>query len=226
MSILIQSSSRALGTIISKHFSVGGFPHEPYHRMYNPLVAPVIDYAAEVWGAKNYDQCNTVQHRAMRTFLGVSQCTPVAAMYGDMQWYNPYVRHQVSMIRFWLRLTRMPESRLTKRITLWGHGNALSGTRNGNDDILIIFTKCNMQQHFPRSQWPGLAPDPIIRGVKRLLTGKECETRAQAASEMSRLRLYNEIHQQRPQEPLMYLDKLLTRPQRPALLNFEWGHSL
>ena len=74
VSILSQSSSRALGTIISKHFSVGGFPHEPYHRMYDTLVAPVMDYAAEVWGAKNYDQCNTVQPRAMRTFLGVSRC--------------------------------------------------------------------------------------------------------------------------------------------------------
>ena len=75
VSILSQSSSRALGTIISKHFSVGGFPHEPYRRMYDTLVAPVMDYAAEVWGAKNYDQCHTVQHRAMRTFLGVSRCT-------------------------------------------------------------------------------------------------------------------------------------------------------
>ena len=223
VSILSQSSSRALGTIISKHFSVGGFPHEPYRRMYDTLVAPVMDYAAEVWGAKNYDQCNTVQHRAMRTFLGVSRCTPVAAMYGDMQWYTPYVRHQVSMIRYWLRLTRIPESRLTKRIFLWDHDNALSGTRNWNDDILNIFTKCNMQQHFPRSQWPGLAPDPIIRGVKRLLTGNECETRARAASEMSRLRLYNEIHQHRPQEPSMYLDKLLTRPQRSALAKFRMG---
>ena len=80
-----------------------------------------------------------------------------------------------------------------------------------------------MQQHFPRSQWPGLAPDPIIRGVKRLLTGKECEKRAQAASEMSRLRLYNEIHQQRPREPSMYLDKLSTRPHRSALAKFRMG---
>ena len=68
VSILSQSSSRALGTIISEHFSVGGFPHEPYNRMYDTLVAPVMNYAAEVWGAKNYDQCNTVQHRAMRVF--------------------------------------------------------------------------------------------------------------------------------------------------------------
>ena len=178
-----------------------------------------MDSAAEVWGAKNYDQCNTVQHRATRTFLPMHPCGP---MYDDMQWYTPYVRHQVSMIRYWLRLTRMPKSRLTKRIFLWDHGNAFSGTRNWNDDILNIFTKCNMQQHFPRSQWPGLAPDPIIRGVKQLLMGKECETRAQAAIEMSRLRLYNEIHQHRHQEPSMYLDKL-TRPQRSALAKFRMG---
>ena len=157
MSILSHSSSRALGTIISKHFSIDGF-------------APVMDYAVEVWGTKNYDQCNTAQHRAMRTFLGV---TPVAAMYGDLQWYTPFT-HQDSMIWCWLCMTRMPKSHLAKGILLWGHENALSGMMNWDSDILNKFTKCNLQQHFPRSHWPGLAPYPIIHGSKWLLLRKEC----------------------------------------------------
>ena len=40
---------------------------------------------------------------------------------------------------------------------------------------------------------------------------------------MSRLRLYNELHQHRPQEPSVYLDKLLTRPQRSAHAKFRMG---
>ena len=38
-----------------------------------------------------------------------------------------------------------------------------------------------------------------------------------------RLRLYNEIHHHRPQEPSMNLDKLLTRPQWSALVKFRMG---
>ena len=51
--VLGKAASRALGSINAKFFSVGGLPHDTYRHMYDGMVAPVMDYASEIWGAKN-----------------------------------------------------------------------------------------------------------------------------------------------------------------------------
>ena len=68
VSILTKSASKALGKVTSKYFSINGLSHTVYKRMYDPLVVPVMDYAAAVWGTKRYDACVVVQNRAMIIF--------------------------------------------------------------------------------------------------------------------------------------------------------------
>ena len=66
-----------------------------------------MDYSSAKWGYKDYNKNNTVQHRAMRTFLGVGKYTVIPALYGELCWMTPHMRHQLDMIRLFVRLVNM-----------------------------------------------------------------------------------------------------------------------
>ncbi len=82
-----------------------------------------MDYSAGVWGYARYDKPKTVQHRALRSFLGVHRCTSNVVINGDTGWKPPVVRRKVSMIKLLERLVNMPGYRITKKIFNWDWGH-------------------------------------------------------------------------------------------------------
>ena len=57
-----------------------------------------------------------VQDRAMRYFLGVHNNAPTNAVQGDMGRISLKFQHFLCILRFWNRLLKMKNNRLTKRI--------------------------------------------------------------------------------------------------------------
>ena len=116
---LAQSAGRALGSVMNKVKHCGHLGFKTFTQLYESGVCPVSDYASGVWGFRDYASCNTVHHRAIRSFLGVHKLTPVLAINGDMGWEPPNIRHKCQMIRLWNRLVKMSDQRLTKHIFNW-----------------------------------------------------------------------------------------------------------
>ena len=116
---LAQSAGRALGSVMNKVKHCGHLGFNTFTQLYESGVCPVSDYASGVWGFREYPSCNTVHHRAIRSFLGVHKLTPVLAINGDMGWEPPSIRHKCHMIRLWNRLVKMSDQRLTKHIFNW-----------------------------------------------------------------------------------------------------------
>ena len=48
--------------------------------MYNTGVITVNNYAAEIWGYKDFSVSKNSQNRAMRYYLGVHKFAPIAGM--------------------------------------------------------------------------------------------------------------------------------------------------
>lgn len=90
-----------------------------YTKLYDALVRPIIDYGAAVWGYRSMSPINAVQNRAMRFYLGVSKCTPNAAVHGELAWMTPKEQQWVSITRQWCRLINMDSDRQTKKIFKW-----------------------------------------------------------------------------------------------------------
>ena len=81
--------------------------------MYLTGVTSVAEYAADIWGFKDISACNIIQNRAMRYYMGGHRIAPIVGMRGDFGWScTKYTRHQL-MLRFWNRLIRMDDNRLT-----------------------------------------------------------------------------------------------------------------
>ena len=182
---LITSSSRALGMLTSKFYSINGLHHDTYKKLYYTTVVPVMSYGSPIWGYKKYPKFETVQNRCMRTFLGVGKPTPIAGLYGEMGWYPPYIDHHVEVIRFWLRLHKMPDERLTKKVFITDQ--ALKGSLSWASYASKILRHCNIQPASYNNQ------QYVLNTVKDTLI-EEFVTKWQAElSTISRFRYYKDF---------------------------------
>lgn len=116
---LANASSRAFGALVAKSRYVGGFGYATFTKLYQNCVVPVMDYAAGIWGIKRHNPPDIVQRKAMRYFLGTNKFSAIPALEGEMGWFPPHIRHQLDVIRLFLRLSHMSPVRLTKRVFLW-----------------------------------------------------------------------------------------------------------
>lgn len=99
---VVSSASRALGLLINKCKSAGGFPFSTFTKLYDSTVASIINYSASVLGCKKYRCIAAVQSRALRFYLGVGKYTPNTAVNGDTGWEAIY-RGQWRVIDQWCR---------------------------------------------------------------------------------------------------------------------------
>ena len=118
-SILADSAGRALGNIYSKYKMNKGFGYDTYTKLYMSGVTPIMDYCSGVWGYNALDKLDTIQHRAIRLYLGVHKFAPNKAINADMGWISSRTRRHVNMLRLWNRLLDMEPQRLTRKIFEW-----------------------------------------------------------------------------------------------------------
>lgn len=114
---LAESGGRALSAVISKfkEFKESGF--KTFSKLYDACVVPVCDYGSGVWGYKDTNNhAELVQNKAIRYFLGVHNFTPIAGLQSEMGWTPSKYRKQINLLRFWNRVVKMPDDRLTKKI--------------------------------------------------------------------------------------------------------------
>ena len=139
---LTTAAGRALCAVTNKYFSTNGLDYHTYTKLLSSMVCPIMDYGSEVWAGKKRYGCDVVQHRAMRTFLGVGKCAPLPILYGGMAWVPSHVRQQAAMVRLWIRLTRMPRSRLARQVFECDYSHARRGT--WRYDMRKLFESCGM----------------------------------------------------------------------------------
>ena len=148
--ILGESGGRALGSVISKLKRNNFMSYSTFSKLYNSCVTPILDYASEIWGYKNYNRPNLVQNKAMRIFMGVHRYAPVAGLEGDMAWVSPQHRRWLSILRFWNRLIFMSEDRTTKRVFNWAYTKSREGSNNWCNDVKNILSSINQRDYFER----------------------------------------------------------------------------
>lgn len=78
------------------------------------MVTTFVDNAAAIWAAKRYACYETVQHRAIQTFLGTWEKSSLPAIDGDMGWKPVQIRHQKEIILYFMRLYKLPDGKLKK----------------------------------------------------------------------------------------------------------------
>ena len=190
--VLINASSRALANITSKYYALDGLNYNSFKTIYDALVLPVMNYAAATWGHTAFQKCSTVQNRAMRTILGVGRVTPIAAMYGDLGWTPPHVRQKLEVVKFWLRLCKIPNNRTVKKVFDYDHQLSRSGRQHQGHTVKCMFEQAGL------SVWENQNTDELSdKSILRLIEDSEMRLFHQSQrlemQDMSRLLIYNQI---------------------------------
>lgn len=142
---LAKGAGRALGGIINKIHTLKEFGFNSYEKLYTSCIIPILDYSASVWGFKQFQQIDNVQNRAMRYFLGVHSFSPVLLLTGDTGWLPSTYRRWGSMLRFWNRLIKMDNDRLTKKVFEFDYAK---GINNWSFDIKEVMKKLGLLHHY------------------------------------------------------------------------------
>lgn len=215
---LAEASSRALGSLISKHYNCKGFYHSTYWKIYAATVVPVMNYGAGVWGTRRYEVCDQVQNRAIRTFLGVGKRTPIPVLYGDTGCIPVYIKHKLEVLRLWFRLSRLPHDRLTRRIFDRDYQQACAGHNSWCKDVRQIVTSTDMEHLF----WSRNSPrnlKPLMQILQTKLMQNHDNNWIISVQDMPKLRTYKLFKTTPGKES--YLD--LPPKHRKALARFRAG---
>ena len=118
-SILAEAACRALGAIRSKMKSLKSCRYNTFNTLFNSGVLSISDYSAGIWGTKKFVKTEQVSYKVARYFMGVHRYAPVEALLGDMGWLSANSRHKILLLKQWNRLTKIPETRITRRVFDW-----------------------------------------------------------------------------------------------------------
>ena len=143
---LCASAGRALSSIISKFqpLKYGAAGHRTFTTLYNTGVKSILEYGSEIWGYQHDKVGQRVQYRAIRYFLGVHKTAPLLGLESEMGWLNLKYYYHLSILRFWNRLMKMNQSRLTRRIFEWDFKNI--NDNNWSGKVLLISEKLGLSK--------------------------------------------------------------------------------
>ena len=113
---LSDAAGRALGSIITKFKQFKNIGYKTFTKLYNSGVSSILDYGASVWGYGNHKYGQQVHNRAIKYFLGVHKNAPNLAVQSEMGWLNVQYHFYTCAFRYWNRLLKLNQDRLTKRV--------------------------------------------------------------------------------------------------------------
>ena len=119
-----------------------------YGKLYDSCVCPVAEYAAGVWGYKDFSKINAIQYRAIRSFLGVHRFTAIPVLEGEMCWLRPKYRRWTHILRLWNRLVSMSDDRVTKNIFVNDYYLAMSNFDNWCTNVWRIMNAVDREDTF------------------------------------------------------------------------------
>ena len=109
-------ASRALSAVMCKMIKNKGFPFNIFEMLYNCCVTSITDYSHEVIGFHQYTGSASMHSKAIRAYLGVGHSANLCGLRSEMGLLEPRSRTQIKMFRYYLKLRKMPDDRLTKQI--------------------------------------------------------------------------------------------------------------
>ena len=170
--------------MVSKYKASGSMGYFIYTKLYNSCVLPVMNYGAGVWGYLQYNKADTIQNRAMRTFLGVHRFAPVLGLEGDMAWMKLQFKRWLEILRLWNRLILMRDDRVTKLIFEYDYSQALEGKKNWCYDVSNILSKLELETVFLNKEVCNLDT------AEQILLRKQEESWRQNIQNKPKLRFY------------------------------------
>ena len=148
ISKILDSTSRALGLLIAKTKSNGGFPLSIFSRIFDATVSPIIEFSAHLWAFKERPKVNQIQYHALRFFFGLGKASPTAALIGDSGWVPLQMRLEYNLLKYWYCVHNLPQERLPKKTFIWAGNVADVGKKIWVSQVRLLLEDLNLSNVF------------------------------------------------------------------------------
>ena len=88
-----------------------------YLHIFDTQIRPILEYGSVIWFKNTFlEVLEKVQTKYFKRALGVGDSTPHLALYGDTGKFPLLIRQRYAFLKFWVRLTQMPEGSILRDI--------------------------------------------------------------------------------------------------------------
>ena len=122
-----------------------------FFKIFEGQVQPILLYASEVWGLNNCNVIETVRLYSMKQFMNVHVKTPNVMIYGDTGRYPLSVNATIRLVKYWLKILRMDEERLPKRIYRMLIKN-IDHSNNWEHKVRTLLRESNLEYFWVRQE--------------------------------------------------------------------------
>ena len=74
------------------------------------------EYAAEIWGRQKWDEAENIMMEMGRRILRCHGKTTGLAILGELGWWTMQTRREYIMLKYWINIVLMADTRLVKKI--------------------------------------------------------------------------------------------------------------
>ena len=86
-----------------------------FARLFTAKVQPILLYGSEIWGHSESIEVERVHTFAFKTFLKLPLHCSNSLLYGEIGRHPLHIYSAMSMLRYWLKLLKLPTSRLNRQ---------------------------------------------------------------------------------------------------------------
>ena len=150
----------------------------------------ISDYGHDVIGFHQYTASSSIHSKAIRAYLGVGHSANLCGLRSEMGWMEPRSRTQIKMFRYFLKLRKMPDDRLTKQIFIYDQYfmQQNSNLQCWSSEVKQIMFRNNLV--FSVDTVP---PKLLCKNLENVLLSKDVSMFRNQCSKSPKLRTYNSL---------------------------------
>ena len=116
--LLAMQAKKAISSILryQKHF--GYFQPVDAFKLFDTMVKPIACYGSEIWGYKFSEKTEKVQTKFCKYYTGLKQNTNDSFALGECGRFPMAIFYMTQVIKYWLKLTQMPNNRYPRQCYL------------------------------------------------------------------------------------------------------------
>ena len=113
--LLAMQAQKAVSSIFRFQKQFGFFSPSDAFKLFDSMVKPIAMYGAEIWGYEYSEEIEKIQTKFCKRYVGLHQNTADNFVLGECGRLPLAVSYMVQPIKYWIKLTRMPNYRYPRQ---------------------------------------------------------------------------------------------------------------
>ena len=113
---LSKKGKRILISILSSLHSHGTLSKSVFFKIFDTKICSMLLYGCEVWGIEQFESIERLQYYACKRFMNVTLKASNFGVLGDCGRYPLYITTFKRVIKYWIKILRMPSHRYEKKM--------------------------------------------------------------------------------------------------------------